>query len=164
MWGGQKASREGRKVNIRRTETLDVFVTIIAAIRTAMAYGWCDFNAALEFAEAPYVRCGVRDKVVDPVPPQRMNFNNGFMRICRVRKRAIIIFTARVGRIILTWRICWNFYSRHAFVKISYAAHIWLFVTDNARLVAIFIVAASSFEATRLNMTNQTYRVIHSMD
>lgn len=48
--------RERRKVNIRRTETFDVFVTIIAAIRAAMAYGWCDINAALEFAEAPYVR------------------------------------------------------------------------------------------------------------
>lgn len=33
-----------------------------------------------------------------------MNFNNGFMRICRVRKRAIIIFATRVGRIMmLTW-------------------------------------------------------------
>lgn len=31
---------------------------IIAAIRSAMmmAYGWRDFNAALGFAEAPYVR------------------------------------------------------------------------------------------------------------
>lgn len=44
------------------------------------------------------------------------------------------------------------------------AALIRLFVTDNARLVAIFIAAASPFEATRFNMTNQTYRVIRSFE
>lgn len=34
---------------------LNVSVTIIAAIRTATAYGWRDFNAALRFMEPPYV-------------------------------------------------------------------------------------------------------------
>lgn len=52
-----------------------------------------DFNTALKFVVTPYVHAtlwGRLDKVVGVSAKATPNFNNGFMRICRARMRALL--------------------------------------------------------------------------
>lgn len=136
-----------------------------------MAYGWYDFNTALKFAEAPYVRRAgwVWDKVVDPVPPQRRWIL--IMDLCTYVECA----KARHYDFHSACRPNNDSYLRNM-LKFPFAAclcqniivaHIRLLVTHSALLVAIFIVAASLFEATygstrQIKRIWYEYRVIYS--